>query len=141
MKKTIYLLLMALCLSACGDSKNENKKAEKALQKEVIDFHEKVMADDEKAMINKLRMDTLILKAESLKINKQDAVKISAKLTAADNAMSKWMSDLNLEFTGKSHNEVMKYLKEEQEKVKQVDLMLLDATNESAAYIQKVYKK
>jgi hypothetical protein len=59
MKKTGYLVLIALCLAACNNAKKDEKasqkKEEKALQKQIIDFHEKVMADDEKAMINKLK--------------------------------------------------------------------------------------
>jgi hypothetical protein len=55
--------------------------------------------------------------------------------------MGKWMTDLNLEFTGKNHQEVMTYLKDQQRKVNQVDSMLVSAINESALYLQKMNKK
>ncbi|MEO6523563.1 MAG: hypothetical protein ABIN91_17910 [Mucilaginibacter sp.] len=136
MKKLFYIGLLAIVLTSCQNARNE----EKALQKEVLDSHDKVMADDEKAMINKMKLDTLIQKADSLKINKQTATLLSGKLTAADDAMSDWMKNLNLDNSGKNHDDIMKYWREQHAKVKQVDSLLVAATDEATAFIKTTQK-
>jgi hypothetical protein len=137
MKKIYYASLFALTLSACANAKKE----EKALQKEILDIHEKVMADDEKAVLNKMKLDTLILKADSLKIDKQEAVALNTKLGYADDAMSDWMKKFDPDNSGKNHDDVMKYLKAQRAQVKQIDSLLINATTESATYLQKTTGK
>lgn len=128
---------LAAVLSGCANAQKE----EKAIQKEVLDSHDKIMGDDEKAMINKMKLDTLIQKADSLKINKQDALILSTKLTYADDAMSDWMKKLNLDNSGKNHDAIMNYWRQQQVQVKMVDSLLVSATTESAEFIQKTTKK
>ena len=137
MKKILTIAVIALTLSAC----NDNKKQEKALQQQILDFHDKVMGDDEKAMVNKMKLDTLIHKADSLKTDKQQLSQLSTQLIKADDAMSDWMKGFSLDYTGKSHDEIMTYLQQQQVKVKQVDSVLVDATTASAAYLDKIKKK
>ena len=119
---------------------NDTKKQEKELQTQIINFHDKVMGDDEKAMINKMKLDTLIRKADSLKTDKTELTKLSEQLVKADDAMSDWMKNFSLDHSGKSHDEVMNYLQQQQLKVKQVDTLLLNATEASSAYINKLKK-
>ena len=99
------------------------------------------MGDDEKAVVNKMKLDTLIHKADSLKTDKQQLSQLSTQLIKADDAMSDWMKGFSLDYTGKSHDEIMTYLQQQQVKVKQVDSMLVDATTASAAYLDKIKKK
>lgn len=133
MNKLVYIAVSVLMLSACANAKKE----EKVLQKEVLDSHEKVMANDEKAMINKMKLDTLIKKADSLKLNKQEAVELSNKLVYADEKMSDWMGKLSLDNSGKNHDDIMKYWEAQKIQVKQIDSMLVDATAQSEAYLTK----
>ena len=137
MKKLFYIAALSMVLAGCENAKKE----EKAIQKEVLDSHDKVMGDDEKAMINKMKLDTLIQKADSLKINKQNAIILSTKLIYADNAMGDWMKKLNLDNSGKNHDDVMKYWREQKELVKMIDSLLVTSTTESGAFIQKNVKK
>jgi cell division septal protein FtsQ len=137
MKKIFYMAMVAVALAGCENAKKE----EKAIQKEVLDSHDKVMGHDEQAMINKMKLDTLIKKADSLKINKQEALTLSNKLTYADDAMGDWMKKLNLDNSGKNHDDVMKYWHQQQAQVKTIDSLLVSATTEAGAYIQKVNKK
>jgi len=138
MNKLFYIIiLISIALSAC----NDNKKQEKDLQKQVVDFHEKVMADDEQAMIKKLKLDTVIMQAKLAKADTTDAHKLSAALVAADDAMGNWMHKFEPDYSGKSHDDVMKYLTDQQTKVKQVDSILIGATKEAAAYLQNIKKK
>jgi len=137
MKKLFYITALAATLTGCANAQKE----EKTLQKQVLDGHDKVMAHDEKAMINKMKLDTLIQKADSLKINKQNALILSTKLTYADDAMSDWMKKLNLDNSGKNHDAIMSYWRQQQAQVKTIDSLLVTSTTESDAFIQKNLKK
>lgn len=137
MKKLFYIALSAFVLSACANAKKE----EKALQKEVLDSHEKVMSHDEKAMINKMKLDTVIHIADSLKLNKAEAMALSNKLVYADEQMSDWMGKLNLDNSGKNHDDIMKYWELQKTQVKQIDSLLLNASAEAEAYLQKNIKR
>ena len=136
MKKILPIAIIALSLTAC----NDDKKQEKALQQQILDFHDKVMGDDEKAVVNKMKLDTLIHKADSLKTDKQEMSKLSTQLIKADDAMSDWMKGFSLDYTGKSHDQVMTYLQQQEGKVKQVDSMLVGATVASSAYLDQIKK-
>lgn len=136
MKKILYTALLAIVLTGCANAQKE----EKALQKEVLDSHDKVMADDEKAMMSKMKLDTLIQKADSLKINKQTATALQNKLTTADDAMSDWMKKLNLDNSGKNHDAIMSYWRQQHVQVKQVDSLLTSATAEAEAFIKTIKK-
>lgn len=136
MKKLFYIALLALVITGCANAEKE----EKTLQKEVLNSHDKVMADDEKAMINKMKLDTVIKIADSLKINKQTAIALKAKLTAADDAMGDWMKNLNLDNSGKNHDAIMSYWRKQHIQVKQIDSLLVVATNESTAFIKTTQK-
>lgn len=137
MTKLFYAAAFAIILTGCANAQKE----EKALQKEVLDSHDKVMGDAEKATMNKMKLDTLILKADSLKIDKQAATALSTKLTYADDAMSDWMQKLNLDNSGKNHDDIMKYWLGQKAQVKQIDSLLVSATKESSAFIQNTVKK
>jgi hypothetical protein len=137
MKNLFYTGLIALVLAGCANAQKE----EKALQKEVLDNHDQVMAHDEQAMMNKMKLDTLIIKADSLKINLQTAKALSTKLVYADDAMSDWMKKLNLDNSGKNHDDIMKYWHEQHLQVKTIDSLLVKATTESGEFIKQSTSK
>jgi hypothetical protein len=136
MKRIVYLTVLVVGLAAC----NNDKKEEKALKDEVLNFHEHVMADDEKAMMGKMKLDTLIQQAKAAKLDTVALSKLSIAIVDADNAMSNWMSKLNVEYTNADHNEVMKYWQDQQKQVKGVDSILINATAAASAYIGKTKK-
>jgi hypothetical protein len=136
MKKVFFIAILITTITACGNSKKE----EKALRDQVLNFHEQVMADDEKAMMGKMKLDTLIQQAKAAKADTMVLSKLSTAIVNADNAMSNWMSKLNVEYTNADHNAVMKYWQDQQKQVKDVDSMLVKATAASAAYIGKTKK-
>lgn len=133
MKRLFYTCLAIVCLSACANAKKE----EANLQKQLMDVHEKVMADDEKAMISKMKLDTIIRKADSLKTDRAIPTSLNGKLIAADDKMSDWMKNFNADNSGKNHNDVMKYLRAQLTEVKAIDSLLISATAVSNTYLQK----
>ncbi len=134
--KKIYLFAFAvLALSACSDSKAD----EKAVLNDVIKIHDKVMGFDEQLMQNKMKLDTLLLEAK----NNEAKEKISylrSKLTKADSAMENWMQKFDPEQKGKTHDEIMKYLSAQKEQVIAVDSLLAAAVKESTEYLQPFKK-
>lgn len=133
MKKIAYLSALVLLLAACNDT----KKQEKALQKEILDYHDKVMGDDEQAMIRKMKLDTIIHIADSLKAEHTEASKLQAQLVLADNKMSDWMKDFSLDYKDKSHDEIVNYLQAQKKTIKSIDSLLINATNAASQYLQK----
>lgn len=138
MSKLIYTVMLAsVILSAC----NTGKKQEKAMQKQVLDLHEKAMADEEKAMMGKMKLDTLI---EQAKLAKADTTVLNAlrvKLDDADDAMGNWMANFTPDYTGKGHEDVMRYFTDQQTKVLLVDSLLLNASKQASAYLESMNKK
>jgi len=134
--KKIYLFAFAvLALSACSDSKAD----EKAVLNDVIKIHDKVMGFDEQLMQNKMKLDTLLLEAK----NNEAKEKISylrSKLTKADSAMENWMQKFDPEQKGKTHDEIMKYMAVQKEQVIAVDSLLAGAVKESNEYLQPFKK-
>jgi hypothetical protein len=137
MKKIFLFAALVLAITACDSSKNE----EKTLQKEILDFHEKVMGDDEQAMIQKMKLDTIVQIAERLKIDKTAPEMLRSQLVVADNMMSDWMKGFTLDYTGKSHEEVIKYLQQQKKQVNVVDSLLLRAIKQATPYLQKTKTK
>ena len=130
-----HLILPAILLTSLMACKSPRKE-ELALQDSLLNFHEKVMGDDEKAVMNKMKLDSLILKADSLKADKKQAIKISDDIAKADAAMSDWMAKLDTANFHKEHTAVIAYLTQQQQKVTLIDSMLIKATNEANAYLK-----
>lgn len=136
MKKYILAVLSAAALMGCGDA----KKQEKLLLDSVIAIHDKVMASDEHLMKNKMILDSLI-KHDSTTINK-DSAKVYLKLVDdADNAMSDWMHKFDAENKGKSHQEIIDYLTDQQKKITIIDSQINIAVNSSNKYLSTTTKK
>lgn len=146
MKNKMLIASMLLVLTACSDPKKE----EKTLESQVMDMHEKVMADGEKAMQNKMQLDTLMMKKDSLKkadpsldtaIVMQNGRDLSRQITKADDNMSDWMHNYNPDFSGKPHQEVMHYLEGQKNKVGQINAQYNSVIKASNEYLSKFHKK
>ncbi|RYE20049.1 MAG: hypothetical protein EOP42_28080 [Sphingobacteriaceae bacterium] len=148
MKNKSYLILAGLMLSfaACKDP----KKDEKALESEVMNLHEKVMTDGETAMQNKMKLDTLILKKDSIKTafpnldtsaENKNMRKLSSEIVQADDTMSDWMHNYNPDFSGKSHQQIMDYLDQQKQKVSAINNQYDAVIKTSNQYLLKFKKK
>lgn len=139
-------MVLLLAFSACKDQKKE----EKTLESQVMDLHEKVMGDGEIAMKNKMKMDTLLLKKDSIKTaypaldtsaENKTMRNLSAQIVKADDRMSDWMHNYNPDFSGKPHNEIIKYLEEQKKQVSQINAQYNDVIKTSNQYLIKYKKK
>lgn len=135
-----------LILSACKD----NKKEEKALENQVMDLHEKVMAAGETAIQNKMKMDTLMLKRDSVKtayprldtsVENKAMRNLSTEIVKADDKMSDWMHNYNPDFSGKPHQEIMDYLAQQKKIVSQINTEYNSVIQLSNQYLLKYKKK
>jgi len=136
MKKHLFAAAGIALLLGCTDT----KKQEKDLLNQVIAVHDKVMANDEQLMKNKMLLDSLV-KNNAPNINK-DTAKVYLKLVDdADNAMSDWMHKFDAENKGKSHQEIMDYLEAQKKLISKIDTQITIAVAGSTKYITQIPAK
>jgi hypothetical protein len=140
--KNSLLLLLLFVLSACDNAKQEQAD----LQKKVIDSHDILMVQMDEIMNKKLKLDSISANFETIKKEKPAtdtaALKLSidslkTRLTQADEAMMSWMHQFNPDHTGKSHEEVMNYLKDQQVKIDSVKTLFDHSLSKSELFISK----
>lgn len=145
MKNKLLVAAALLLFAACKDPKKE----EKTLESQVMAIHEKVMAEGETALKNKMELDTLIQK-DSLKralptldtsAESKTRRSLSAEIVKADDAMSDWMHNYNPDFRGKSHEEIVRYLDEQKKIVNQINAQYNSVIHTSNQYLLKYKKK
>ncbi len=146
MRNTITAIALSLVFTACKDT----KKDEKALESQVMDLHEQVMGNGEKAMQNKMQLDTLMMKKDSIKkaypnldtsAENKTMRSLSSRIVKADDAMSDWMHNYNPDFSGKSHDEIMSYLDQQKKVVSQINKQYNSVIQASNQYLLKYKKK
>lgn len=135
MRKIFLFAFAALALNACKDPKTE----EEVVLKDVIQIHDKIMANDEQLIQNKMKLDTLLKEAK----NPEAVIRINqliSQATKADSLMENWMQKFEPEQKGKSHEEIMNYLSTQKKEVKLVDSLLKGAVNETNLYLRPFRK-
>jgi len=146
MRNTMTAIALLLIFTACKDT----KKDEKALESQVMDLHEQVMGDGEKAMQNKMQLDTLMMKKDSIKkaypnldtsAESKTMRSLSSRIVKADDRMSDWMHNYNPDFRGKPHDEVMNYLDQQKKIVSQINKQYNSVIQASNQYLLKYKKK
>ncbi|WPV02208.1 hypothetical protein SNE26_10510 [Mucilaginibacter sp. cycad4] len=136
MKKHLFAAAGIALLLGCTDT----KKQEKDLLNQVIAVHDKVMANDEQLMKNKMLLDSLI-KQNAPNINKDSAQVYLKLVDDADNAMSDWMHKFDAENKGKSHQEIMDYLEAQKKLISKIDTQITVAVAGSTKYITQIPAK
>jgi len=146
MKNKLLFAALLLVFTACKDTKKE----EKELEGQVMDMHEKVMGDGETAMQNKMKMDTLILKKDSIKeafpaldtsAENKTMRNFNSQIVKTDDEMSDWMHKYNPDFKGKSHDEVMQYLGQQKKQVAQINAKYKNIIKATNKYLLKYKSK
>ncbi|RVU00592.1 hypothetical protein EOD41_11360 [Mucilaginibacter limnophilus] len=131
MKKTLILFAAtAIISSGCKDSKNEEQQ-EKQLFTEVMAIHDDLMGYESTLMENKKKLDSLA-KNPTLK---DSAEILDRNLTTADDAMGEWMHQFDPDYSGKPHDEAMKYLQQQKQEIQKVDTLTKKAVSESGRFI------
>ena len=114
----VMLLALGLVLFSCSD---KDKDQEKALEKEVLDIHDEVMP--KMRDIENLKKE-LTERQESLDSLADEQARLLEELTTQLNesgeSMMDWMRNYSREFKEMKHEEIMKYLEDQKEKVQEV---------------------
>ncbi|MEO5911866.1 MAG: hypothetical protein ABIP95_13330 [Pelobium sp.] len=136
----IFFGIFTLFLYSCKDKKAEQKQ----LQEEVMKVHDELMMEMGKLMENKKELNTLSINMDSLKMKNAslDTAQLQQKiqvtnlgLTKADDAMMAWMNNFNPDYTGKSQDEIMSYLKDEKVKIDSVKTLFKKSLSTSGAIL------
>ncbi|UOE46356.1 hypothetical protein MTO98_18305 [Mucilaginibacter sp. SMC90] len=136
MKKYLFVAAGFALLLGCTDT----KKQEKDLLNQVIAIHDKVMANDEQLMKNKMLLDSLI-KNNAPNINKDTAQVYLKQVDDADSAMSDWMHKFDAENKGKSHQQIIDYLEAQKKLISKIDTQINTAVTGSTKYITQIPAK
>jgi hypothetical protein len=108
--------LTIISFTNCKDQKAEQEK----LQTDVMLVHDSLMMDmgkltEKRMMLTKLTSNLDSLKKIDTSLDttqiKTDIADQKLALSNADDAMMKWMNGFNPDYTGKSQEEIIKYLK------------------------------
>jgi len=121
-------MLTGMLLYACTDV----KKQEKEQLAGVLNIHDEVMGKTEKAIANKMRLDTLAMKMPE---QAPQIKQLTHQLEVADEAMENWMHQFTIEYDGKSHQQIMDYLASQKQKVIKVDTLVSRAVSQSEKYL------
>lgn len=131
MKKLLLTITAGLLLVACSDS----RKQEENLKNELLKVHDKVMAGDDALMKNKMKLDSLLKIPAKDTAEKVNIRAMDLKLQSAEQAMETWMANFKPDFTGKSHEDIMKYYADQKKQIIAVDSQLNVAVKESGEYL------
>ncbi len=146
MKNQIYTIITfisgVLMFAAC-----QSEPDYKAIRKEVLDSHDQIMMDGERAMRNKMKLDTLGITGLAALKKQQPSLDTTAehqriqtlikKLNDMDDRMNDWMHNFKSDIEGKSKTEAVNYFKAEQVKIKKLDSIYKMVLKESDAYLKK----
>lgn len=115
----------------------------KAVRKEVLNIHDKLMVDGEKVIKNKMTLDAL-LASDAIKslpdsaVKKQTISNLIKKLNKADENMMDWMHFFKDDFKGKNEQEDLAYFKSQMIKIRDVEDGYIKVTKSSDSLL-KIY--
>src|SRR5665213_2531689 len=95
MKKLLIASFIGLALTACSDTKKQEKK----LLDKILKVHDKVMANDDALMKNKIQLDSLLKLPAKDTAEKVDMKALDTKLAASEEAMENWMHNFEPDVT------------------------------------------
>ncbi len=144
MKTIFFLLLVAVGFASCTQ-----KESYKVVRQQVLDEHDKIMMDTERAFKNKMNLDRLGLKLDSLKsiyleidtvIERERINTLRNKLIQVDDEMNTWMHQFDAELGEKSNEEALAYFEAEKQKVNSLDTLYKDVLKQSDDYLKRFNK-
>ncbi|WP_316826896.1 hypothetical protein [Pedobacter miscanthi] len=113
----------------------------KAIRKEVLNIHDKLMIDGEKVVKNKMKLDKILISdqvklAPDAVLEKQKINDLITRLNATDEKMMDWMHFFKDDFKGKTEQEDLDYYKTEMVKIRAVEDGYIKVTRESDSLIK-----
>ncbi len=139
-----FFAFIVFAFTACTDEKAKQEAKEKASLDELIKIHDDVMGKEDHLMRNKMKLDTLLmpgpLNGKYSAAEKASMDSLRFKLTAADDAMTKWMEGFDPELKGKPHDEKMKYYAEQKQAVTKIDSVFTAVIEASDKYLKEEKK-
>lgn len=146
-KKCSVTAVTAICslifITSC-----KNKADYQTARKQVLNLHDKVMADAGKAESNEMQFNALLKSGlKQLKLNQPalDTVAGRTQITAlnkelgnADDQMENWMHAYNNDFKGKTDQEALDYFNNEKTKVLKIDSLYKGALKSSDTYLKQL---
>lgn len=145
MKRYAIAVILPLVMQACSSGPDY-----KEARAEVLELHDKVMIDSEKAIRNRMKLDTLSSKRDSLKqlkpgldtgVASQKMAALKARLDSADEQMNIWMRAFDPELGNRSDDEAVAYFKEEEGKIRRLDSAYAAVIRESDAFLSDLKQK
>ncbi|RKD13818.1 hypothetical protein BCY91_09670 [Pelobium manganitolerans] len=141
-----FIALIAIALGACNQSQ---KKTQDDLQQSVIASHDSLMNQMSTLMEKKMQLNYLVAHLDSLKAKNPslDTADLRVQLNDAANHLAKadedmmaWMHEFSPEYDGKSEDEVITYLKGEQEKLNNLENAFKQAIVHSDSLVRSLNK-
>lgn len=137
MKNGFLIFLAFVTLSGCAD----NKAKEKSVLDSVIAVHDRIMGADDHLEHNTVVLDSLI-KLPNINTEEKLADSVMAKsLHDAGDTMESWMHNFKYDQTGMSHQEVMKYLRDQKKQITAIDSQVNAAIDASDKYLKQLKSK
>jgi len=150
--KYLLLLVTSLVLISCvnNESKKKVEKETWKLSADAADLYQVVGDKHDVAMLlmskiegtrNKLRVEMKVVAIDSLR--KDSILDLLTTLKKSDDGMMNWMhefksTELNeAEYKAMSETAILTYLKEEEEKIEQVHIDMLESIKNGKAFLEK----
>lgn len=137
-----FPIFAGLLLIAC-----QSEPDYKTVRQQVLDQHDQIMMDGEKAMSYKMKLDTLAMAGLAKLKQQQSSLDTAAehqqikaltkKLADADEHMNDWMHNFKTDIDGKSNAEAVKYFNKEKIKIKELDSICKVVIKQSNDYLKK----
>lgn len=121
----------------------------KVVRQEVVELHDKLMADGETAIQHKLQLDTVAAQLSSYKkadpkldtaAERKQLTHLMGKLNVADESMMDWMQDFKADVADMSNEKAVAYFNGEKKKLVKMDSLYKSALLESENYLKKFNK-
>lgn len=120
-----------LLLAACSSEPDY-----KVIRQDVVELHDKLMADGETAIHLKMKLDTVAITGSQE--SKTQITELITKLNAADESMMDWMQDFKADVEGMNNAQAVAYFNGEKVKLVKMDSLYKVALSGAEAYLKKV---
>ncbi|WP_118196145.1 hypothetical protein [Albibacterium indicum] len=138
--KNIFLLSLtfALFFVGCSSSSDNNRK----IQDEMIAIHDEVMPMMGTFVRDIQKIDSILLnideyKTQNPRLDTAELTQLRDRLETTHDSMNDWMHDLNLNFEGKSDDQIKAYLEVEKDKIQDINNEFIEVSDVAKQTLSK----